>query len=92
MASEELTGRVERLERDFGGSMTQVARSLNELEGGQYEQGAIQRAHSRELIDIKKRLSKTATREDLEELRTQMLDSFKQMLAILDERLPKKEE
>lgn len=96
MAEETTEQRLTRLERDFGGSMQQIAHSLSELESAQYDQGAVQSAHSRDLLDIKKRLGKIestmATKQDLAELSTQMLDSFKQMLAILDERLPKKGE
>lgn len=91
--------RITHLERDFSASMTQIARSLNDIEGVQYEQGAIQKEHSRDLLDIKKRLDRiegslagAATKADLAALETRVVDSFTRLLSILDERLPKSEE
>lgn len=109
--AEDVNQRIARLERDFGASMQQIAHSLSELEGTQFEQGALLKEHGRALVDIRKRLGRVeatmATKQDVEglatkaevealrtemgELRTQVLASFQQVLAVLDERLPGKE-
>lgn len=69
---------------------------LSEQEVDVYDIKAILRQHSRDIGDIRERIGNVeqgmATKQDLDDLRTQMLDSFKQLIAVLDERLPKTEE
>lgn len=53
--------RIERLERDFGTSMQQIARSLSDMESAQYDHGALLSAHGRDLREIKLRLATVET-------------------------------
>lgn len=93
--AEDLTKRVDRLERDFGASMQQIAHSLSDIESTQFDHAALLKGHSRALVDIRKQMATKAEVEALHtemgELRTQVLASFQQVLAVLDERLPGKE-
>lgn len=79
--------------------IAEVSKKIDEQEITLYEQSALIKGHTRELINIGKRMDKIegrldgmATKEDLAALETRMVDSFTRLLAILDERLPKKEE
>lgn len=54
--------RLDTLERDFGSSMGQIARTLNEMESEQYDSRALLNAHSKDLREIRLRMATVETR------------------------------